>query len=60
MLTFLTAPALVEFLCVRTVIRSLLSLGMLLLGGYNWMLTCKQAWPGASKFKLWFSTCFVI
>jgi hypothetical protein len=52
MLTCLTAPALVELLNVRTVMRMRLSLGMLLLGGYNCLLTCKQAWPGASKFKL--------
>jgi hypothetical protein len=52
MLTSLTAPALVELLYVCTVMRMRLSLGMLLLGGYNCLLTCKQAWPGASKFKV--------
>jgi hypothetical protein len=60
MLTFLTAPALVELLCVRTVIRTLLSLGMLLLGSYNSLLTCEQAWPGAGKFKVWYISWFVI
>jgi hypothetical protein len=52
MLTSLTAPALVALLYVRTVMRPSRSVGMLLLGGYNCVLTCKQAWPGASMFKV--------
>jgi hypothetical protein len=59
MLTCLTAPALAELLNVRTVMRTRLSLGMLLLGGYNCLLTCKQAWPGASKLKVWNNSWFV-
>jgi hypothetical protein len=47
MLTCLTAPALVAVLCVRTVRRLCLSAGMLLVGGYKYVLICKQAWPGA-------------
>jgi hypothetical protein len=56
----MTAPALVEFLYVRTVTRWRCILGMLLLGGYTCMLTYKQAWPGASEFKLCYSNWFVV
>jgi hypothetical protein len=52
MLNCLTAPALVALLYVRTVMRLRLGVGMLLLGGYNCLLACKQACPGASKFRV--------
>jgi hypothetical protein len=60
MLTCLTAPALVELLYVRTVMRWRLSFGMLLLGSYTEIFTCKPAWAGASKFKLCYSIWFVV